>query len=160
MRGPELEKLMRSIVNRVATEYQGFNVDRDDLLSEAYLIAVQFAKGYDKKKGASMSTYLYTQVYGRLRNYVQRAIMPQMHGTEQNRRVSMDLVDQEVSYSHDMETKITLDEVGMSLETEEDKVMFGAMREGYTYREIAKEMGVSLTYVANRVSTWRERFGR
>lgn len=159
MKGNELEKLMKSIVNRVANEYAGFNVDREDLLAQAFLIAVEFSDGYDKNKGASMSTYLYTQVYGRLRNYVHREVLPGDHGPEGMQRVSMELVDQEVSISDDVETKILLNEIAMSLETEEDRTIFSAMRAGYTYREIAKEMKISIGYIAGRVNEWRSMYG-
>jgi RNA polymerase sigma factor (sigma-70 family) len=155
MVGNELEVLVKGIVKKIIAEYSGFNLDREDLISEGYLIAVEQTPSYNPAMGASLNTYLWQQVSFRLRNYVSRVSMKASYGTEEMQRVSMEQIDQEVSICSDLETKMDLDEFALSLGTLE-KTAFDMMRAGYTYRQISGNTRLSTGSIANMVKRWRE----
>lgn len=150
----DLEVLIKGVVRRLAFEYDGFNLDKEDLLSEGYLVAVEQMPLYDHTKGTSVNTYIFQQVSYRLRNYVARVVLKGSHGTEEMRRVSMDNVDKETSESMDLETKIRLDEFRLSLEPPLETMVFDALRAGYTYREIEAQTRLSTTGIARLVKKW------
>lgn len=155
MVGIDLEVLIKGIIRKIANEYNGFPLDKEDLLSEGYLIATEQMLNYDYTKGASVETYLYTQVLGRLRNYVSRVELKATYGTEVMQRVSMENVDREVSTSIDLDTNMALNEFRLSLEPDE-RVVFDALRVGYTYREISSGLNISTGYISKMVRRWGE----
>jgi len=153
----DLEAIVKSIANSIARDYQDYNVDKEDLLSEGYLIAVEQIKNYEVTKGASVSTFIYQQVSQRLRNYVSRQVLKASHGTEQMHRVSMEHVDSEMAYDEEKDTKILLDDFKLSLETEEEREVFSMMRLGFTYREISDSQGISIGTISKMVKNWGDK---
>ena len=153
----DLEALVKSIANSIAKDYPDYNLDKEDLIGEGYLIACEQAKNFKYTKGASIRTFLYTQVSHRLRNYVNRQMLKASHGTAEMQRVSMEHVDAETSYDEEKDTKIQLDDFRLSLETEEEQRVFDAMRSGCTYREISASLGISTGTISNMVNRWHNK---
>lgn len=153
----DLEAMVKSIANSIVRDYQDYNLDKEDLIAEGLCIATEQMKNYRCTKGASLSTFLYTQVSHRLRNYVSRQVLKASHGTEEMQRVSIEHVDAEMSYDEEKDTKIQLDDFRLSLETEEEQRVFDAMRSGCTYREISKQLGISTGSITNMVKGWTEK---
>lgn len=150
MTGLELEKLVRSIVRRVRMEVED-ELEYDELVSEGYLIACEAMQTYDLRKGAKISTYIYQEVYGKLRNYVSRDILKHQYGN--GSRVDMKEA-MGATYEDDLETAMDLQLFREKL-TEEDGMLFDLLKDGYTMKQIADILGKSASYVSKRVSKWK-----
>jgi len=152
-----VEAIVKSLANKITREYHGFNLDTEDLVSEGLLIATEQMRNYRHTEGASLSTYLFRQVDGRLRNYVRRKVIKATHGTEALQRVEEDKLD-EVLFSEEVrrEQKLTLDAFRESLETEREVKVFDMLRCGYTFREIASTLGISTGSISNLLTSWRK----
>lgn len=153
MTAKDIERLIRSVVRKVYKMYP--DVEWDDLEAQGYLIVTERMSGYDKDRGASLSTYLYHQVLGGLRDYVQRVLLKELnmrglrvHGEDAG--ASSDIRDR-------MEAKLTTESIlrrskGMKREIIEE------MLTGSTQSETAKALGVSRQYVSKIIKEIREEY--
>lgn len=151
----DLEKLVGGVVKKKLREFPG--MDREDLMSQGYLLCCLKAPKWRLRKGASLETFLYSQVSYGLQDYINRKLLPEINGIDGMRRVSMELIDQEVSLETDNETRIALEEIRLTL-PEGEQGVFDMMRDGYTYREIAEQEGISLGALTKMVYKWREQY--
>jgi RNA polymerase sigma factor (sigma-70 family) len=132
-----MERLIRSIVRRLQCEYGG--TEWDDLESQAWLIVAEKIDGYDKGRGASLSTYLYGQVEGELRHYIERVVLRGLHLN--GRRIHMDQIP-DPGRPDGVDAKIMLEQM-VSLETGLDRDVLLCMIGGKDPTETAKELKVS-----------------
>jgi len=146
-----IDKLVSTVVRKILMYNK--SADRDDLIGQAYLIVTEQIPKYRKGLGNSMYTYLYGQVFGRLRTYVSRDNNKHMYGLEGMRRVSEEALDT-CSYTEDVDTRIDVENFLSGL-TEEDRRVALMLSEGCTYREIAEELNVSISSITRRLNTWR-----
>jgi len=139
LRHKDYERLISGVVARLYKQYP--NVEWDDLESQAWLIITEDIDKYDGKRGASLSTYLYGRILGRLQHYIQRVVLKEynMNGMRDH------AVYLEASHeSHEAAVDARLDMERM-LEGEEGTTrdLIGCMMQGYTQSEAAVEVGIS-----------------
>lgn len=82
--GKDIEKILRSVVRRV--HYMYSSLEYEELEAEAWLIATEAIPVYDRERGASLSTFLYSRIKVHLKMYAERVLMKQ--GTLNGHRVA------------------------------------------------------------------------
>lgn len=152
MSGIDIVRIVKSIANRINREY-GHRLDVDDLVSEGHLIAVERAPHFDSSKGMSLSTYLYGEVYLRLRNYVSRDTMKHEVGRER-----LEQADREGRHSELPYDSIALGQIRDGLGEDQRKI-FDGISEGFSYRELSETTGLSKSAIGRIVQGWREQHG-
>lgn len=151
-----LDGIIIDIVRKVHMEYGG---EWDDLYQQAYLIAMQKIDGYDKEKGASLTTYLHHQVYGGLRDYVRRYIIKE--GVGAGKRKHVELEDLKLHSEGGLEEGRldAEDTIRYLLDTSDstDISILHLLYQGYTQVEVSKELGISRQAVSKRVKKMKEK---
>lgn len=152
MSGVDIIKIVRACANRLVREYFTFNLDVEDLVSEGYLIACEQVGKFDKKRGVDLGTYIYSEVYLRLKNYVSRDTLK--HEVD---RVSLTFLDDERCTEID-ERAMDLRKVRERMKGQ-DADIYDCISLGYSYREIAAILGISKSGIERIVKTWRGKYG-
>jgi len=145
MKPDEMGRIVSSIVRRVQSEMSTYTLDREDLFSYGMLIVCEKYSEWDSEGRSSLSTYLYTQVYGNMRNYASRKVIPPI-----NQQVSIEGVEEGIYEDVDTEGRIALNQIEEILEGR-TKEVFLLCREGLTYREVAERVGISHQAVGHHI---------
>lgn len=152
MEREDMEKMIRSIVRKLRATYP--DTEWDDLVSKGWEIVSEKIDGYEKGRGASLSTYLYPQVEGGLRKYIERYILKEhnMHGYRQHINTIPD-----IPIDSSMDAKIMLDQM-VSLETGLYRDVLLCMIGGLTQAQTADKLKVSQQRISQILQSIREKY--
>jgi RNA polymerase sigma factor (sigma-70 family) len=144
-----LDGVIVECVRRVVSE---FGVEWDDCYQQAYMIALEKEKDYNKEAGASFETYMHHKIYGGLRDYARRYLIRESSGM--GKRVLVDdmaSLDTEVYIDEDaIDAKTIFNRVGAKVDSVSRDIL-RMMIEGYAQTEIAEALGITQQAVSKRV---------
>ncbi len=153
MRAKDIERLIKSVVNKVYKMYP--DVEWDDLVSQGWLIVTEKIGRYDKDRGASLSTYLYHQIQGGLQDYIQRVLLKELnmrgmrvHGEDAG--ASVDIQDQ-------VEAKLTVESI-LKRSKGTSRLVIASMMRGNNQTEAARDIGISRQRVGQVIKEIREEY--
>lgn len=152
MTGKEIDTLVRSVVKKLVSEMSCYDVDREELVAQGYLIVTEQIDGYDKSRGTALRTWLYTQLYNRLKNYIVRYIYS---NTERAKVPLEDLIGESIDTRDEVEARLIISKL-LSSCSERDRLIIGYLLEGLTYDEIAEKMSISKSTITYSMGKWRK----
>jgi len=160
------DALIISIVKRYyASAHKNHIIDIDDLKQEAWTALMRACKNYDPEKAAisnvKFSTYAYAYIEGQLLRYMSNAFKAPS---------SMDITDMPVKYESQLVDQTTVDTeekrmwsdfaltiFDMAKHEKHYNILTDHFVHGKTYREIAKELGVTHALIGQRIHAMLER---
>lgn len=154
MTSKSIGKLIRKVAHQMMRKYP--SVEFDDLESQGWLIVTEQIGEYDKSRGASMSTFLYSRLRGHLSMYIKRKLLKElnMNGLRDHseyHEVSIPSCEDRV------EARIQIEEmVEASSGVAKDVLLL--MLKGYNQSEVAEHLGISRQRVAKILQGVRERY--
>lgn len=148
-----LDATIVQCVRKVMIEFGG---EWDDLYQQAYVIAMEKTNDFDPERGAAFETFMHHQIYGNLRNYALRYVIKESTGNGYRVQMNPEDTDSVVDFPEDqIDARMRID----SLLEKTDSVsgdIINMLLQGYTYREIGEELGMSYQAVHQRVQKMRE----
>jgi len=153
-----LAKIQHSCTMRTLKKFSNISLDFDDILSESKLATMHSINTYDESKGYPFYSYVYSNVMNKLRNYINRKVIPQEILSEEQWRISGNIVHARKSiesFEPMMEARDRLDKLKLTLDPLSLSIL-SMIGEGRSYRNIARQLPICRQSVDNRVRAMRE----
>lgn len=151
----ELEPTILNAVRYVYRQYP--NCEWDDLLGQAWLIVTEEIDKYDKLRGATLNTFLYNQIIGKLSDYVRRVVLKELNLN--GHRVHITQFDNAVNDCTEMiEARDRIDKMYHRAQGVSGDILV-LMGHGLTQVEIAEALSISRQRVSSLIKKIRDEEG-
>jgi RNA polymerase sigma factor (sigma-70 family) len=148
MNGKDMEGLIKHVVYKVYKIYP--QVEWEDLEAQAWLIVTEQIEKYDKDRGASLSTYLYSVLEGHLKMYVQRYVLKEENLNGHRDHGEMPEVSIR-THEHQVDARMDMERIIKEQPNDVSRDVMTLMFQGYTQKEIVGILGICKQYVSKIV---------
>lgn len=159
----ELVKIKTSLVRSIILRYRNVPLEFDDLYNEATIYSMLAVKKWKEGQGTTFHSFAYGFIRDYLRNYVNRKIVPNSFGTEERKRVGLDVSDlvygqmSTKSFDESVEVSDLIERLKESCDDRDLEILDLMYKEGWGCTRIGRKLGCHKTSVNKRVQKMREK---